>query len=141
MTNSINFPKIATYIGTNDEKDHCEKCGKTGLKRVMWFFDDITGKDWALGTTCGARLMGISEKTNAKNESSIFSTLQDLTGKQIEMKGVIFNVLKVKGNEIKILKDGLEPITIRKNFYGHTIKLINSYFITLKKSTNFKVVN
>lgn len=41
-----------TVLGVNDDADNCECCGKTGLKRVVWFRRDDTGQVLHFGTTC-----------------------------------------------------------------------------------------
>lgn len=38
--------------GVNDERDTCECCGKTGLKRVVWIEDTETNEIKCFGTTC-----------------------------------------------------------------------------------------
>ena len=54
-----------TYIlkGINSDTETCSKCGKTGLKRVMWLErtdadGNGTGDIDAYGTTCGAKALG-----------------------------------------------------------------------------------
>ncbi len=41
-------------LGVNDDKDFCECCGKTGLKRVVWIEDSETGKLQHFGVVCAA---------------------------------------------------------------------------------------
>lgn len=38
--------------GVNDERDTCECCGKTGLKKVVWIEDTETGEIKCFGSTC-----------------------------------------------------------------------------------------
>ena len=49
--------------GVNSEAEHCDICGKTGLKRVMWIVEvDADGNETenllSAGTTCGAKALG-----------------------------------------------------------------------------------
>ena len=41
-------------VGVNDERDFCECCGRTGLKRVVWIEDTETQEIKHFGTTCAA---------------------------------------------------------------------------------------
>lgn len=45
---------MAAYkvLGVNDERDTCECCGKTGLKRVVWIENTETNDIKCFGTTC-----------------------------------------------------------------------------------------
>lgn len=52
-----------TLKGINNDVETCEKCGKTGLKRVMWLevLDEEgngTGSVIPMGTCCGAKALG-----------------------------------------------------------------------------------
>ncbi len=38
--------------GVNDDRDTCDCCGKTGLKKVVWIEDTETLEIRAFGTTC-----------------------------------------------------------------------------------------
>ena len=49
-------------IGTNDDQTWCDICGKTELKRVVWFEDLETGEVLAAGTTCAAKVQGKKTK-------------------------------------------------------------------------------
>ncbi|EKJ7938218.1 hypothetical protein L5559_006042 [Pseudomonas aeruginosa] len=40
------------FLGINDDKSHCECCGKQGLKRVVWIEDTETNEIRHFGTTC-----------------------------------------------------------------------------------------
>lgn len=55
------------YKGTNNDYDTCEVCGKTNLNKVMWLVEldsdgGEIGEAFAVGTTCGAKLLGYSQK-------------------------------------------------------------------------------
>ena len=39
-------------VAVNDERDFCECCGRTGLKRVVWILDSEAGEVKHFGTTC-----------------------------------------------------------------------------------------
>jgi hypothetical protein len=39
-------------VGVNDERDFCECCGKSGLKRVVWIRDTESGDVKHFGTSC-----------------------------------------------------------------------------------------
>lgn len=41
-------------IGVNDEKDFCQCCGKTNLRRVVWIQDNETQEIKHFGTTCAS---------------------------------------------------------------------------------------
>lgn len=41
-----------SVVGVNDERDFCECCGKSGLKRVVWVRDAETDDVKHFGTTC-----------------------------------------------------------------------------------------
>lgn len=51
-----------TVNGITDERDSCDCCGKTGLKRTVCLHDHDTGLDVFFGTTCAARAMKITVK-------------------------------------------------------------------------------
>lgn len=51
-------------LGTNQDQDSCECCGKTGLKKVVWLSEldadgNTTGKPLAVGCNCAAKLARI----------------------------------------------------------------------------------
>lgn len=56
-------------IGTNDDQTWCDICGKTELKRVVWFEDLETGEILAAGTTCAAKVQGKKTKDVEKEVS------------------------------------------------------------------------
>ena len=41
-------------LSVNDDRDFCECCGKTGLKRVVYIRDSETGEVKHFGATCAA---------------------------------------------------------------------------------------
>lgn len=41
-------------LGVNDDRDFCECCGKTNLKRVVWIEDTETGNVQHFGVVCAA---------------------------------------------------------------------------------------
>lgn len=41
--------------GINDDKSHCECCGKSGLQRVVWIEDTETGEIKHFGTSCAMK--------------------------------------------------------------------------------------
>lgn len=52
--------------GINDERHICAVCGRTELKRVMWLVEldqdgGEVGEPFHVGTSCGAKLLGISD--------------------------------------------------------------------------------
>jgi hypothetical protein len=64
--------------GTNSDTETCEKCGKTGLKSVMWLVElDEDGNETAavtpFGTTCGAKALGFNDAQVSK-----FSTVEQV---------------------------------------------------------------
>lgn len=42
-------------LGINDDKSHCECCGKSGLARVVWIEDTETGEIKHFGTSCALK--------------------------------------------------------------------------------------
>lgn len=42
-------------LGINDDRDACDCCGKTGLKRVVWIEDTESGEIRCFGTTCASK--------------------------------------------------------------------------------------
>lgn len=51
--------------GINDERDTCDCCGKTGLKKVVWIEDVDAGEIRAFGTTCAlnpAKAFGLDKE-------------------------------------------------------------------------------
>jgi hypothetical protein len=63
--------KKYAYKGTNSDKESCDVCGRTGLKKVIWLAElDVDGNELghviAAGTTCGATLLGYSQKNFTK---------------------------------------------------------------------------
>ena len=41
-------------LAVNDDRDFCECCGKTGLKKVVWIENTETGVIQHFGTSCAA---------------------------------------------------------------------------------------
>lgn len=39
-------------LAVNDDKDFCQCCGRSGLKRVVWIEDEQAGEIKHFGTTC-----------------------------------------------------------------------------------------
>lgn len=62
-------------IGTNDDQTWCDICGKTELKRVVWFEDLETGEILAAGTTCAAKVQGKKTK-DIEKEVNTFEKAQ-----------------------------------------------------------------
>lgn len=62
-------------VAVNDEESTCAVCGRVELKRVMWIRDAEAGLEpFAVGTTCGAKLLGIPAakvNTTVKNYNSL----------------------------------------------------------------------
>lgn len=48
-------------LGTNSDHDTCNRCGKTGLKKVVWV-EINGGESEPLGCECAARLMRVSSR-------------------------------------------------------------------------------
>jgi hypothetical protein len=42
-------------LGINDDRDFCQCCGKTGLRRVVWIENIETGTIRHFGTTCAGK--------------------------------------------------------------------------------------
>lgn len=55
-------------LTVNDEKDHCQCCGKTGLKRVVWIEDQLSGEIKHYGTICAlhpSKAFGLEREVKA----------------------------------------------------------------------------
>ena len=52
-------------LGINDDRDFCQCCGKTGLRRVVWIENLETGSIRHFGTTCAG-----------KNAPALFEAIQ-----------------------------------------------------------------
>lgn len=50
-------------LGTNDDKNYCEICGKIELKKVVWIENIETGEIFHAGINCAAKKLN----TNSKN--------------------------------------------------------------------------
>lgn len=42
-------------LGVNDDRDFCECCGKTGLKKVVWIQDNETSEVKHFGVVCASK--------------------------------------------------------------------------------------
>ena len=64
-----------SLLAVNDEESVCAVCGKEHLRKVMWLRDVVNGEEpFAVGTTCGAKLLGIPTakvNTAVKNFASV----------------------------------------------------------------------
>lgn len=73
--------KKYAYKGTNNDQESCDVCGRVDLKKVMWLAElDADGNELghiiATGTTCGAKLLGYSQKAFTKAIKTAAETLQ-----------------------------------------------------------------
>lgn len=68
----------------NSDHDICNVCGKTSLQKVMWLAElDQDGNEnepFPAGTTCGARLLGVSTRGGHK---AVSLRIKDLAYKKI----------------------------------------------------------
>ena len=69
------------YKGMNNDTETCERCGKTDLKKVMWLIEldpdgGELGEAFAVGTTCGATLLGYTQKDFNKATKSAVLELE-----------------------------------------------------------------
>lgn len=53
--------EISGYLGTDDEHDSCDCCGKTGLKSTVALLT-TDGDEVFYGVTCAARALGVANK-------------------------------------------------------------------------------
>jgi len=51
-----------TFLGTSDEVDACDCCGKSDLKRTVAILDNDGGETLYFGTTCAARTLKATVK-------------------------------------------------------------------------------
>jgi hypothetical protein len=49
-----------TVNGITDERDACDNCGRTNLKRTVCLHDHLTGEDVFFGTACAAKAKGVA---------------------------------------------------------------------------------
>lgn len=49
-----------TVNGITDERDTCDCCGRTNLKRTVCLHDHLTGEDVFFGTACAAKAKGVT---------------------------------------------------------------------------------
>lgn len=73
--------------GINADHDTCEICGKTNLKKVMWLVEldpdgGELGQPFAAGTTCGAKLLGLRQR----NEAKISRTISEMAAEQVKAR-------------------------------------------------------
>jgi hypothetical protein len=66
-------------LAVNDDKDFCECCGKSNLKKVVWIKDVETGEIQHFGSTCAVRnFKGSFEKIEREIFSATKRTKRDL---------------------------------------------------------------
>ena len=71
-----------TIKGINDEKDFCELCGKTELKRVVWMMND-DGELKHVGTSCAAKMAGFTVKEQKKAEKNWIDSIREKQSNEI----------------------------------------------------------
>ena len=112
-----------TLKGTNDESHVCEQCGKTNLKKVMVL--DIndgegneTGNVIAMGTTCGAKALGL------RNSYRTVEQVKEAVTKREKDKEIYAKVFKSAkkmatqfSDEIGIYKTKFGYATVRGKAY------------------------
>lgn len=67
------------FLGINDDRDTCECCGRTNLKRVVWIEDTETGEVKHYGTTCAtnpAKAFGHKINKDIRTASASFERRQ-----------------------------------------------------------------
>lgn len=78
-------------LAVNDEKDTCQCCGRSGLKRVVWISDTETGDIKHFGTTCAtAPVKGFDVKAikeAIKRRDSFEKTLNSMAHLQYRRAG------------------------------------------------------
>lgn len=62
-----------TFKGINSDRDYCTCCGKSDLKRVVWFEDNESGDLFHVGTSCAKNYKGTGYK---KPSTSIVSRIE-----------------------------------------------------------------
>ena len=134
-----------TFLGVNDEKTECEKCGKLYLKRVVWLMDE-NGKEWAFGTTCAARALGIKSKTKASQENAIFDLAVEAmkTTKAIIWNGDKYDVSSINetNKTINAYPHGLPKTYTREGKFritGTMVKMSRLTIIPLSKKQNISI--
>ena len=108
-----------TLKGINSDTETCEKCGKTGLKRVMWLevLDEEgngTGSVIPMGTCCGAKSLGFKGQFKTVEQVAEAFKMQEKKAKVIEAAKKMaaeFN------DEIAIIKSDVNYITVRGKAY------------------------
>lgn len=74
---------IYKVLGVNDDRDFCECCGRTGLKKVVWIENTETGKVQHFGVVCAsnpAKAFGLNSEIK-RAEASFKAAQQAVFGK------------------------------------------------------------
>jgi hypothetical protein len=81
-------------VGVNDERDHCECCGRKGLKRVVWIEDTETNEVRHFGTTCAnAPAKGFNLKAEIK------AALADADNRLVSISRMSYGEYKRRGGK------------------------------------------
>jgi hypothetical protein len=101
--------------GINGDSDTCELCGKTNLKKVMWLAElDPDGNElgfvFAVGTTCGAKKLGLSTESKAISGQAISNLAYEMV--ETEIKRIL---------EKECVNYRLQGTCILKGGYGRKI--------------------
>lgn len=88
-------------IAVNDDRDFCECCGKTGLKRVVWIQDIETLELKHFGTTCATspvKSFGVDKELKA--------AIGNFNRRMQVVFGIAHNLYKVAGGTYSSDGDG-----------------------------------
>lgn len=82
-------------LGVTDDRDFCECCGRTGLKRVVFIRDLETGETKHFGTTCAtapSKGFGIDKEVKAaiKRADDYQKVLNTLANQSYRAAGGVF---------------------------------------------------
>lgn len=118
------------FLGVNDDREHCECCGKQGLKRVVWIEDTETGEIKHYGTTCAtnpAKAFGHKVAASIRSASTKFErwTREARNSAWWDIKVLLRSTMFIKGTldlneEGKALWEKLTSIHYRMTYmHGH----------------------
>lgn len=88
-------------LGINDDESTCAYCGRVELKSVMWLEDSEGGEPFAVGRTCGAKLLKMTAKEfKAFEKSEILR--HRIEARKATDQDPAFIAFRAKLNEINI---------------------------------------
>lgn len=117
-------------LAVSDDRDFCECCGKTGLKRVVWIENTETGDIKHFGTTCAASpVKGFGLDKEIKSRINQFKDVQDFCWKrashQYKAEGGTYTTLR---NPLRAVADNRPRLEAIFNEIWEKNRIINNLF-------------